>query len=91
MDVRGFFAPFEEIAFLHLDLLPHLGAAEHIGIFFLEHFGFDAGSNRFIDLLLCGPQILKIDGLPIRTDAQRFVVQIDIHRAGKSIRHDQRR
>jgi hypothetical protein len=63
MNVGGFFAPLEQVAFFYFDVLPHIGAGEHVGIFFHEHLRPDAGLDRFADFLLGGPQILEIDFL----------------------------
>src|SRR5690554_5178434 len=65
VNIGRLLAPFKEIAFLHLDLLPHIGTGENVRVPFLEHLGLDTGRNGIVDLLLGGPQIPEIDRLSV--------------------------
>ncbi len=89
--VRGSRLPLVDLAFRHLERVPVLVAGEDARVSLLEHRGVDVRGHRRLDLLRRRPDVLQEDRLAVRAGAERLGVQVDVHRAGERVGHDQRR
>ena len=71
--------------------LPVFVAVENLAVNIGEHLGMDVLTDHLVDFQPRGPDILQVDWLAVLTHAQWLVQQVDIHAAGQSVRHYQRR
>ena len=91
MNVRRVLVPFIQIAAGNLDVFPHIRAAEHVGVSVPEHFSAHARRSDFVDLLLRGPQVFQENRRAVRTDAERFFIEVNIHSPRERVGDDKRR
>ena len=76
---------------LHRDLAPFGIAAEHVAVALLEHLALHRLAHRLGDLLRRRPDVLEIDRLAVRADAERLGGEIDGDRSGERIGDHERR
>ncbi len=90
LDVGRVVVPLVDLAFRHLDGLPHLVAVEHLGVFLAEHLGVDL-LHRLGDLGLGGPDVLEVDRLAVAAFTDGVIVQVAAHITGQGEGHHQGR
>ena len=91
LDVGRGFIPLIEITLSHLDLVPKIASGKYIRVFLAKHFRVEARSQRIEDFLRRRPDFFQVDRLVVFTFADGFSIQVNVHRPGQGIGHDQRR
>ncbi len=91
LDVGGAVVPLIGLTARNLDGLPVLVALEDVGIAFGEHFRRDRLLLDGGDLFRGRPDILQEDVLAVLVLGDRVLGDVDTHRTGDRIGHDQRR
>lgn len=91
LDVGRIVAPAEERSRRRGNGFPFCRCIIERSVALGEHFGFDAGGDERVDFRLFRPNVFEVNGLPVRSRAERFVFQIDIDAPREREGNDERR
>ena len=74
-----------------LQRLPALVTGEYVGVARREHVGVDGCVHRRLHLCRTRPDVREEDGLPVGSHPEWLGREVDVHRAGEGVGHDERR